>query len=76
MCVLYAGCLYAVLDFVSLLLVKRLSWSTIIHHVCVCVFNVVSISNDYAEENVCRLLVVYAVFSTFAYLVNLLLASR
>jgi hypothetical protein len=30
----------------------------------------------YEEETVARALVVYAVFSTFAYLVNLLLASR
>lgn len=31
---------------------------------------------DYTQENVCRLIMVYAVFSTYAYLVNLLLASR
>lgn len=31
---------------------------------------------DYTQENVCRLIMVYAIFSTYAYLVNLLLASR
>lgn len=60
----------------SLLLVRRMTWSTIVHHVTVCIFNVVNIQNNYEEENVCRLIFVYAVFSTFAYLVNLLLASR
>ena len=32
--------------------------------------------NDYKQENICRRVVSYAIFSTFAYLVNLLLASR
>ena len=70
------GCLYAVPDFVSLFVVRKMGWTTIFHHVCVCIFNYASLSNDYAEDNVCRLIVVYAVFSIFAYSVNMLLASR
>ena len=70
------GCMYAIPDFVSLLLVKKMSRATIAHHVCVCVFNLYSMYNDYEQQNICRLMVVYAIFSTFAYLVNLLLASR
>jgi len=70
------GCMYCIPDFVSLFMVKKMSNTTILHHLAVCVFNAVSMFNDYGEENVCRLMVVYAVFSTFAYLVNLLLASR
>lgn len=70
------GCMYCIPDFVSLFLVKKMSTTTIVHHIAVCVFNAVSMFNDYGEENVCRLIMVYAVFSTFAYLVNLLLASR
>ena len=46
------------------------------HHLVVCVFNAFSLYNDYGESNVCRAIMVYAVWSTFAYLVNLLLASR
>jgi len=53
-----------------------MSATTIGHHVCVVIFAIYSCFNDYEEENVCRLLVVYAIFSTFAYLVNLLLATR
>ena len=40
------------------------------------VFMVVNLFSTYEEETVGRALVVYAIFSTFAYLVNLLLASR
>eukprot|EP00759_Apiculatamorpha_spiralis_P003656 PhF_6_TR11709/c0_g1_i2/m.19050 len=70
------GCIYAIPDFVSLLIVRRMSATTIIHHICVCIFNYFSVNNDYQNENVCRLIVVYAAFSTFAYSVNMLLASR
>lgn len=70
------GTLYCIPDFVSLFLVKKMSKTTICHHIAVCVFNAVSMANDYSQDNVCRLIMVYAVFSTFAYLVNLLLASR
>jgi len=70
------GTLYCIPDFVSLFVVKKMAVSTQIHHVVVCVFNIVSVYNDYNKVNVVRAMMVYAVFSTFAYLVNLLLASR
>eukprot|EP01063_Lacrimia_lanifica_P039072 TRINITY_DN8479_c0_g5_i1.p1 TRINITY_DN8479_c0_g5~~TRINITY_DN8479_c0_g5_i1.p1 ORF type:complete len:293 (+),score=106.77 TRINITY_DN8479_c0_g5_i1:70-948(+) len=70
------GSLYAISDFVSLLVVRKMNWSTIFHHVCVCIFNYASLNNDYQQENCCRLIVVYAIFSAFAYSVNMLLASR
>lgn len=70
------GCIYAIPDFVSMIVVQRMAWSTWVHHLCVVVFNYFSVMNDYEQENVCRLVVVYAAFSTFAYCVNLLLASR
>ncbi|KEG15556.1 hypothetical protein DQ04_00041200 [Trypanosoma grayi] len=70
------GCIYTVPDFVSMIVVKRMSWSTWMHHLCVLLFNFFSTTNDYAQENICRCVVVYAAFSTFAYCVNVLLASR
>lgn len=70
------GTLYCIPDFVSLFVVKRMANSTKIHHIVVCVFNLISVYNDYEEVNVIRAIMVYAVFSTFAYMVNLLLASR
>ncbi len=70
------GTLYCIPDFVSLFIVSKMAVSTRVHHVVVCVFNIVSVYNDYTQVNVIRAIMVYAVFSTFAYLVNLLLASR
>lgn len=70
------GCIYCIPDFVSMILVRKMSATTYAHHICVCVFNYFSIYNDYANDNVCRLIVVYAAFSTFAYCVNMLLGTR
>merc|ERR1712005_16982 len=70
------GTLYAIPDFVSLIVVTRMATSTKIHHVVVIIFNIISCYNDYNNVNVVRAIMVYAVFSVFAYLVNLLLASR
>ena len=61
------GVLYAIPDTVSLLLVERMALTTRIHHLCVIVFMVINLFNDYSERNVWRALVVYAVFSTFAF---------
>jgi hypothetical protein len=70
------GSLYAMTDLVSLILVRRMGRSTIIHHVCVVLFNIYSMMNDYTQPTVCRCVMVYAIFSSWAYLVNLLLATR
>ena len=70
------GCLYAIPDFVSLILVKRMAFTTVCHHVCVVIFMFVSLQNDYQTDGICQSIVIYAIFSDFAYLVNLLLASR
>ncbi|EPY18211.1 hypothetical protein STCU_10115 [Strigomonas culicis] len=59
-----------------MIVVKRMRWSTWLHHLSVIMFNYFSILNDYRQENVCRCVVVYAAFSSFAYCVHLLLASR
>lgn len=70
------GCIYAIPDFISMIIVKRMRWSTWTHHLVVVIFNYFSIMNDYTQENICRCVVVYAAFSSFAYCVNVLLASR
>ncbi|CAC9439275.1 conserved hypothetical protein [Leishmania infantum JPCM5] len=70
------GCIYTIPDFISMVIVRRMRWSTWIHHACVVLFNYFSIMNNYQHENVCRCVVVYAAFSSFAYCVNVLLASR
>jgi len=68
--------MYAIPDFVSLILVKRMAKTTIVHHLLVVIFMIISVNNNYKNDNICRAIVVYAIFSTFSYLVNLLLASR
>ncbi|CCW63996.1 unnamed protein product [Phytomonas sp. EM1] len=70
------GCIFTLPDFVAMIIVKRMRWSTWIHHLCVVVFNYFSIMNDYKKENIFRCIVVYAGFSSFGYCVNVLLASR
>ena len=70
------GCIYAIPDFVALLVVRRMATSTYVHHICVLVFCISSLYNDYQEENVIRAMAVYGAFSTFGYVVYMLLATR
>lgn len=39
------GALYTITDFTSLLVVRRMQWTTALHHVCVIVFNAFSMRN-------------------------------
>ena len=70
------GNLYAISDGVSLLLVRKMSISTKIHHIIVCIFNIISLQNDYSIDNVFRCMPVYAALSSLSYLVNFLLGCR
>ena len=70
------GNIYAIPDGVSLLLVRKMSTSTKVHHVIVCIFNVISLHNDYGVDNVLRCMPVYASLSSLSYLVNFLLGCR
>lgn len=70
------GIIYAIPDGVSLILVEKMDVSTKVHHAVVCLFNIISMHNDYTEESVVRCMVIYACFSTFAFLVNFLLGVR
>ena len=67
------GTLYAIPDFVSLFMVKRMANSTIAHHVCCA-----SSTSRYlttTKHNIMRCIVIYAIF-LYLRIVNLLLASR
>ena len=70
------GIIYAIPDSVSLGLVKKMHITTKIHHIIVCIFNIISIHNDYTEDSIVRCMVIYACFSCFAFIVNLLLGIR
>ena len=54
--------LYAIPDFVSMLLVQRMALTTKVHHICVVAFMVTCLYTDFGEETVLRAVVVYAVF--------------
>jgi hypothetical protein len=70
------GCVYAIPDFVSIIVVRRMAPSTYAHHICVVVFCFLALYNDFAQANVFRLLAVYGAFSTAGYITYMLLASR
>lgn len=70
------GIVYAIPDCVSLTLVKKMDMTTKIHHSIVCIFNIFSIRNDYNNDNIIRCMVIYACFSCFAFIVNILLGTR
>ena len=70
------GNIYAIPDGVSLLLVRKMSRSTKIHHTTVCIFNIINLHSDYAQKTIFRCMPVYASLSAMAYLVNFLLGCR
>ena len=70
------GVFYSIPDTVSLLMVKKMDMTTKIHHIIVVLFNIASISNNYSTNNILRFLIIYGCFSTFAFIVNFILAVR
>ena len=70
------GILYSIPDGVSLFMVNKMDITTKIHHSIVCIFNIISIYNNYEDDNIVRCMIIYACFSCFAYIVNLLLGVR
>lgn len=70
------GVLYTIPDTVSLAVVNKMDLTTKIHHSVVCVFNIVSMQNDYTQDNVVRCMMIYACFSAYAFIVNFTLATR
>ena len=70
------GSLYAIPDCVSLFMVNNMHKSTKIHHIIVLSFYVLNLMNDYKQENIFRPIIIYAIFSTFTYSVNFILAIR
>ena len=68
--------MYAVLDAVSLVMVERMQRSTVVHHVAVLLVHIQNCQQDFSEDTYARCSVVYAIFSCFAFQVNLVLAKR
>lgn len=68
--------LYASLDASALLYNKHMQMTTIVHHIVVQLFYYYGVYVDWNSNSVSRLILIYAIFSTFAYLVNYRLAIR
>ena len=70
------GILYSIPDGVSLILVKKMETSTKIHHLIVCLFNFMNIYVDHSSGSIMGCVLIYACFSTFAFMVNFMLGVR
>ena len=71
------GGMYSSLDFVSIIKVKKMQLNTQIHHVIVQILFLISLLfYDFKANSIAKSVVVYAIFSTFSFLVNIYLAFR
>jgi hypothetical protein len=69
--------LYASIDLVSMFHVTKMQTTTIVHHTMVQVFYIISLlCFNFDEDRISNPIVIYAIFSTFAYMVNTYLALR
>lgn len=74
--ILVLGHIYAVLDAVSLCMVEHMQMSTMVHHVAVILVHIQNCLQDFEQDTYARCSVIYAIFSCFAFQVNLSLAKR
>jgi len=72
----HLGCVYACLDMVSILRVPKLARNTIYHHLAVNGLFFYVLTNGADGSTFARLIAIYAVFSAFAFPVNLYLSTR
>ena len=73
---LQLGCLYAALDLVAIYKVPKLAVNTLYHHLAVNVLFLYTLTNLMNPDTFSRLIVVYALFSDLAALVNVYLGTR
>ena len=74
--ILMLGHIYAVLDLVSLCMLERMQTSTVVHHVAVVLVHLQNCIIGFDTDTYARCSVIYAIFSCFAFQVNLTLAKR
>lgn len=73
---LQLGCLYAALDLVAIYKVPKLAKNTLYHHLTVNVLFIYTLTNLMSPDTFSRLIVIYALFSDLAALVNVYLGLR
>ena len=68
---------YCSLDLVSIFCIHKMQFNTTVHHIMVQVLFIISLlCFDFREDTISNPIVIYAIFSTFAFSVNLYLAVR
>jgi len=68
---------YCSLDLVSIFCIHKMQFNTTVHHIMVQVLFLISLlCFDFREDTISNPIVIYAIFSTFAFGVNLYLALR
>jgi hypothetical protein len=70
------GAIYTSLDFSALSYNKKMAGSTIVHHICVVLFFLISYIDSFSINSITRLIMFYAIFSSTAFYVNFLLGLR
>ena len=70
------GAIYAAIDCAALFYNKRMSTNTVIHHITVVLFFILNLFDTYQDGSISKMIMIYAIFSTFAYLVNFCLGLR
>ena len=69
--------IYCALDLVSIFCIHKMQFNTTVHHIMVQVLFLISLlCFDFKEDTISNPIVIYAIFSTFAFGVNLYLALR
>ena len=70
------GLIYSTFDTVSLYMVPKMQKNTIIHHYTVVILYLLCLTEDFAFDSLSRLIVIYGIWSSVAFSVNLFLAYR
>jgi len=72
----FISSLYASLDLSALIYNPHTHITTVVHHIVVQLFYLYGVYVDWNTNSISNLILIYAIFSTFAYLVNFRLAIR
>ena len=70
------GALYSSIDMVGIYMVKKMPYNTLFHHIVVQLLFFTGLFYSFNPVTITKLIVIYAIFSCFAYLVNFFLALR
>ena len=53
-----------------------MSYTTLCHHIAVIIFYIFNLYDKYEKDSICLLIMLYAIFSSFGFMVNFLLGFR